>query len=138
VAEKPTAKQIANALRQQIFKMKPTGPLKETLVFVMETAIDHIEANAGLTAADVPWLPPGDHFVTVAERDSFVVPSYEWDAYGIPRPVGDRSMPIGPITWEHYLGESTTRDAIDGHIRGLGERYGRKAIAKLVFVMADL
>lgn len=101
-------------------------------------AIDIIRAAKGLTNADVPWLPAGEHFVLVAERDTFQPVTYEWDALGIPHPTIPQHPPGGPITWEHYLGEHTTRDAIAKRVESLGERYGRKAIAKLVFVRADL
>lgn len=101
-------------------------------------AIDFIRSSKGLTSEDVSWLPPGDHFVMVAERDSREERRFTWDAFGIPHLDCTIHQPLGPITWEHYLGEHTSREQIAKRSDQFGSDYGRKAIAKLVFVRADL
>lgn len=137
MAEKPTDKHIYSALCQAAFELG-LAPKNEKLRAILDAAAQLIAANLSLTAADVPWLPPGEHFVMVTERDTFQTPTYAWDEFGIPYPEGDPRPPHGPLTFEHYLGESTSRDAIAKHVESMGGKYGRKAIARLVFVRADL
>jgi hypothetical protein len=80
------------------------------------------------------WVPPGPHFVLVTEGDGgdeLARPAFRCDAYGIPEPTGEGVR--GPITWEHYLGKGTQLETVRTNA-GTFNRYGRTAIARLVFL----
>lgn len=79
------------------------------------------------------WIPPGDHFVLVVENDSWDQRNFTCDQYGIPVPLHP-GMPSGPITWEHYIGKGTALEAVRAN---RSHRYGRTAIARLVFVEVE-
>jgi hypothetical protein len=83
------------------------------------------------------WLPPGDHYVMVVESDSFSphAPRFAWDQYGIPYQIDPYHS--GPITWEHYIGDGTKLEEVGKRRSAMGNRCGRTAIARLVFVEAD-
>ncbi len=79
------------------------------------------------------WLPLAAHFVLVVEDDDGKPPRYECDQLGIPHLVQGGN----PIVWEHRVGEGTDLRAVRQQRDSLGRRYGRVAIAKLVFVEGD-
>lgn len=93
--------------------------------------------SSGAKTAQADWLPPGEHFVVITERDSQNERRYVCDVFGIPHLDCEVHQPIGPITGEHYIGENTHRDAITMRANCLRMQYGRVAIAKLVIVEAD-
>jgi hypothetical protein len=94
------------------------------------------KAVAAADSRQPDWIPAGDHFVLIVENDSHQ-PLYEWDRFGIPRQIELFSTPGGPITFEHYIGERTTRPAVEKLAQRMQGRYGRVAIAKLTFVAVD-
>lgn len=63
-----------------------------------------------------------EHFVVVTERDCS-------EAH-IGRYGGD---PRGPIVWETYLGQATTREGAEARARSLGTTHGWTRVARLVF-----
>ncbi len=86
-------------------------------------------------------IPPGEHYVLVAENDGAPYPPHEgwleWHQtlHTAPPYASERS---GPLVWETYLQPTGSNlAAVKECAARLGDRYGKVRIARLEFLPED-
>lgn len=107
----------------------------DTVELPLPTRISWLGKLVGKCHGQPVWIPPGAHFVLVVEDDrGYPAQRFTCDPYGCPVPLYEGAdMAPRPITWEHEIGRFTSLEEVKRHRDGCGQRYGRTAIARLVF-----